>query len=330
MGLLGACADVCPNVREGCAAGLPSSCGHHRCAGRPESGPAVGDLRRHGDRRRRATRPRSSRPASTGPLSATASSGRGSPSIPRLRCARCQRDATSPSGRLHGVPVAVKDLIDTADLPTRYGSDVHAGHRPTTDAACVARLRAAVAHGMVPIALGTQSAASVVRPASFCGVFGLEPTFGAGGPLVSSPSARASTPSAGSPARRRTSRSSLGCSSGNAPEGCAPRPCRSGRGSASYGRRSGGRLTPRPRTAAAGGSAPAYRRGRPRDQPARAVRRPRGGATVIMERGGCARAWQGPSPGVVRTGAAAGRGLSGPPRRPARRCRLPDRPERRR
>lgn len=135
-----------------------------------------------------------------------------------LRAAR-QRDATAPSGPLHGVPVAVKDLIDTADLPTRYGSDIYSGHRPAIDAACVARLRAAgavvlgktvttefaafspgrtanpldpartpggsssgsaaaVADRMVPIALGTQTAASIVRPASFCGVFGMKPTFG--------------------------------------------------------------------------------------------------------------------------------------------------------
>jgi Asp-tRNA(Asn)/Glu-tRNA(Gln) amidotransferase A subunit family amidase len=135
-----------------------------------------------------------------------------------LRSAR-ESDATAPIGPLHGVPVGIKDLIDTADLPTRYGSDIYTGHRPATDAACVARLRAAgavvlgktvttefaafspgrtanpldptrtpggsssgssaaVADRMVPIALGTQTAASIVRPASFCGVFGMKPTFG--------------------------------------------------------------------------------------------------------------------------------------------------------
>jgi Asp-tRNA(Asn)/Glu-tRNA(Gln) amidotransferase A subunit family amidase len=41
------------------------------------------------------------------------------------------RDRSAPRGPLHGVPVAVKDLIDTADLPTGYGSPIHAGHRPT-------------------------------------------------------------------------------------------------------------------------------------------------------------------------------------------------------
>lgn len=130
-----------------------------------------------------------------------------------------QRDTEDPRGPLHGVPVGIKDLIDTADQPTGYGSPIYAGHRPTRDATCVERLRdagaviigktvttefalfhpgptrnpfdttrtpggsssgsaAAVADGMVPLALGTQTAASIVRPASFCGVFGLKPTFG--------------------------------------------------------------------------------------------------------------------------------------------------------
>lgn len=130
-----------------------------------------------------------------------------------------QRDAEQPRGPLHGVPVGVKDLIDTADQPTGYGSPIYDGHRPARDATCVERLRAAgaviigktvttefalfhpgptrnphdatrtpggsssgsaaaVADGMVPLALGTQTAASVVRPASFCGIFGLKPTFG--------------------------------------------------------------------------------------------------------------------------------------------------------
>jgi Asp-tRNA(Asn)/Glu-tRNA(Gln) amidotransferase A subunit family amidase len=126
-----------------------------------------------------------------------------------------------PAGRrgpLHGVPVGVKDIIDTADMSTEYGSPIYAGHRPSHDAEVVARLRAAgavvvgktvttefalfragpttnphdpartpggsssgsaatVGAGVVPLALGTQTAGSVVRPASFCGVVGVKPTF---------------------------------------------------------------------------------------------------------------------------------------------------------
>ena len=54
-----------------------------------------------------------------------------------------ERDAEPPAGPLHGVPVGVKDIVDTADLPTERGSVIHAGRRPGADAACVARLRAA-------------------------------------------------------------------------------------------------------------------------------------------------------------------------------------------
>src|SRR5437764_2531246 len=128
-------------------------------------------------------------------------------------------DASPPSGPLHGIPIAVKDLIDTADMPTGYGSAIYQGHRPAADAACVALARAAgavvlgktvttefacfsagktanphnpahtpggsssgsaaaVAAGMVPLAFGTQTAGSIIRPAAYCGVVGFKPSFG--------------------------------------------------------------------------------------------------------------------------------------------------------
>jgi len=59
-----------------------------------------------------------------------------------LRCA----DATPHSGALRGIGIGVKDIIDTAELPTEIGTALHAGRRPTRDAACVARLRAAGAY----------------------------------------------------------------------------------------------------------------------------------------------------------------------------------------
>jgi amidase len=130
-----------------------------------------------------------------------------------------QLDASPVRGPLHGLPVGVKDLIDTADMPTAYGSPVYVGHRPRADAACVALARAAgalvlgktvttefawfypgktanphnalhtpggsssgsaaaVADCMVPLAYGTQTAGSVIRPASYCGIVGYKPTHG--------------------------------------------------------------------------------------------------------------------------------------------------------
>ena len=122
-------------------------------------------------------------------------------------------------GPLHGVPVGIKDIIDTTDMPCECGSALHAGRLPVDDAAVVASLRAAgavimgktvttefatyapgktrnphdpahtpggsssgsaaaVAAGMVPLALGSQTNGSVIRPAAFCGVYGFKPTHG--------------------------------------------------------------------------------------------------------------------------------------------------------
>lgn len=120
---------------------------------------------------------------------------------------------------LAGLPVAVKDIFDTVDLPTSYGSTIYTGFRPQTDAAMVSLLKragatvvgktvtcefaymaptstrnpadlqrtaggsssgsaAAVAAGMVPFAIGTQTGGSTIRPASYCGIAGYKPSFG--------------------------------------------------------------------------------------------------------------------------------------------------------
>ena len=128
-------------------------------------------------------------------------------------------DQAAATGALHGVPVGLKDIINTADMPTEYGSSLYRGHRPDHDAACVSLLRAAgavilgktvttefgfrhpgktvnphnplhtpggsssgsaaaVADGMVPLAVGAQTAGSVIRPAAYCGVIGFKPSYG--------------------------------------------------------------------------------------------------------------------------------------------------------
>ncbi|MFQ6024401.1 MAG: amidase [Acidiferrobacterales bacterium] len=128
-------------------------------------------------------------------------------------------DARGPTSPLYGVPVGVKDIIDTTDMPTEYGSPIYRNHRSPTDADCVACVRAAggvilgktvttefafrhpfsktcnpqnsahtpggsssgsavaVADFMVPLAFGTQTGGSIIRPASYCGIYGYKPTF---------------------------------------------------------------------------------------------------------------------------------------------------------
>jgi amidase len=128
-------------------------------------------------------------------------------------------DRRSQQGPLHGLPVAIKDIIATADMPTAYGSPIYANHQPAWDAACVTAIRAAggivlgktvttefasthpgktvhpkdptrtpggsssgsaaaVADFMAPLAVGTQTGGSIIRPASYCGVAGYKPSFG--------------------------------------------------------------------------------------------------------------------------------------------------------
>jgi Asp-tRNA(Asn)/Glu-tRNA(Gln) amidotransferase A subunit family amidase len=132
--------------------------------------------------------------------------------------ARAAAGAARP-GPLHGLPIGVKDVLDTADMPSEYGSPIWRGWRPRADAAAVAWARAAgaavvgktvttefatrtpgptanpinlahtpggsssgsaagVADFFFPLAFGTQTAGSVIRPAAYCGVVGFKPSFG--------------------------------------------------------------------------------------------------------------------------------------------------------
>ena len=128
-------------------------------------------------------------------------------------------DRAGATGMLASVPVAFKDVIDTADMPSQYNSPIYRGHQPRTDAACVAVVRnaggialgktvttefasrvpgptrnphnlahtpggsssgsaAAVADFMAPLAFGTQTGGSTIRPAAYCGIVGYKPSFG--------------------------------------------------------------------------------------------------------------------------------------------------------
>ena len=139
--------------------------------------------------------------------------------LEQARAADRWRAEGNPLGALHGVPVGIKDIIDTADMPTENGSMLHAGRTPSRDASVVALLRAAgavimgktvttefasgasgktrnphnaahtpggsssgsaaaVAAGMVPLAVGSQTGGSVIRPGAYCGVFAIKPTHG--------------------------------------------------------------------------------------------------------------------------------------------------------
>ena len=138
---------------------------------------------------------------------------------PDLALAQAKAADATKGGLLRGIPVGVKDIIDTYDMPTGHNSPIFEGTQPFGDAACVALCRtanavimgktvttefanrhpgpttnphnpahtpggsssgsaAAVADGHVPLAFGTQTGGSVIRPAAYCGVIGYKPTFG--------------------------------------------------------------------------------------------------------------------------------------------------------
>jgi Asp-tRNA(Asn)/Glu-tRNA(Gln) amidotransferase A subunit family amidase len=139
--------------------------------------------------------------------------------LAQARAADAFRMRGLPVGALHGLPIGIKDIIDTADYPTERGTVLHHGRRPDRDATLVSLLKeagaiilgktvstemavyapgktrnphnlehtpggsssgsaAAVAAAMAPLAVGTQTNGSVIRPASYCGVYGFKPSFG--------------------------------------------------------------------------------------------------------------------------------------------------------
>jgi Asp-tRNA(Asn)/Glu-tRNA(Gln) amidotransferase A subunit family amidase len=139
--------------------------------------------------------------------------------LEQARAADLHRRNGKSLGPLHGIPVGVKDIFDTKDMPTEDGTELHAGRTPAYDATAVALMReagaiimgktvttelavyapgktrnphdsartpggsssgsaAAVAAQMVPLAIGTQTNGSIIRPASYCGVCGYKPSYG--------------------------------------------------------------------------------------------------------------------------------------------------------
>ena len=143
----------------------------------------------------------------------------GETALAQARALDAHRQAGRAIGPLHGLPVGLKDVIDTRGIPTQNGTPIDEGRTPTEDATLVARLRAAgaiimgktvctegaylhpgktrnphnpahtpggssqgsaaaVAALMVPLAVGTQTGGSVIRPAAYCGVVGYKPSFG--------------------------------------------------------------------------------------------------------------------------------------------------------